>query len=683
MNKFLAFLILFAVLNSSAQAQQKQFCNQIELVNTLIYKHHINPKALNDSLSVKVWTNFIETLDPDKRYFLESDLVELEKDKYKFDNYFINNKCRFIKSYIKTFEKRLDETREILNGFYDQNFNYNIKDSLYFDASRKRGFSTRLEDKINDWNRAMKYETVTEAIKRFDDKQSFLLAFDSIKPSVKTFVLNRAICTIDEIKQHQNGFEQYVQQTFINALSTVHDPHSVYFSTAEKNAFDSAYSSNSLSFGIGIDKDERGQIIVTYVNPNSPAALENEIEAGDVLRSLKANKKTLMTSCISNQEVINFLSDKNHGTIEFEIEKSRGQIKTITLTKTMIPMEFNAVDAFVIDEEIKAGYVNIPSFYVNSESGDWRGTSLDVGKALYKLLQEKIDGLLIDLRQNAGGSMKEAIDLANLFVDGPIAILKQSDHMITIYNNKKAPIFNKPIVVLVDAYSASAAELFAGVMQDYNKAVIVGDDSYGKATSQNIFPLDHEDESLGFLKVTSEKFYRISGRSHQKQGIKPDIKISNIFSGIIDREVDYNYVLNADTLQIPEKIEPMALPLKTLSTLSKERQARSKVFQQIKKENEKLKYFILEKKERYSFIPENIYDDIQRYDSIWENISSYLEDKNFLALSLTNYDLKQEKIRKNERIDMVKSFVSKDPTVLESFRILEDLIRTQKDNITP
>jgi carboxyl-terminal processing protease len=677
MNKLLAFLILLTVFTSSTQAQQRQFCHQIELVNNLIQEHHINPKPINDSLSVKVWNNFIDALDPEKRYLLKSDLAELKEDKYMLDDFFRKKKCKFIYQYSKIFEKRLDETRDILESFYKEDFIYHTTDSLYFDATRKREFSENPEDKISDWRRAMKYETVTEAIKRFDNKKDFLMAFDSLKPKVKTFVIDRAICAIDEIKQHQNGFEHYVQELFLNALSTVYDPHTIYFNNAEKNAFDSAYSSNSLSFGISVEKNDRGQIVVAYVNANSPAALENKIEAGDILRSLKANRKTLFVSCISDQEVINFLSEESHNTIEFEVEKSRGQIKTVTLTKTIIPMEFNAVDAFVIAEDIKAGYVNIPSFYVNSESGDWRGTSLDMGKALYKLLQENIDGLLIDLRQNGGGSMKEAIDLANLFVDGPFAILKQSDQKITIFNDKTAPLFNKPIVILVDAYTASAAELFAGVMQDYKKAVIVGDHTYGKATSQNIFPLDYEDESLGFLKITSEKFYRISGKSHQKKGIQPDIYLANLLNGIASREIDYKHVLKADTLQVSENIDAFKLPVEQLDSLSRKRQHKSEAFQYISEANKKLKYLTLEKKDTYAFLPENIYDDFVIFDKIFEDISAFFEDRTFINLNYTKHDQDAESTKDNKRLEMIKSFVSKDLMVLESYRILKDFIKIQ------
>lgn len=676
-------LILITSVSFTITAQKKMFCKQIVLVNKLIEKHHISPKPLNDSLSVQVWDNFISALDPNRRYLLQSDLDTFEKDRYALDDYFKKNKCRFIKDYIKLFEKRLDETREILENLHDKDFSYSATDSLYFNANTKRGFSKDKQDKTNDWIRAMKYETVTEAIKRYNDKESFLAAFDSIKPEVKTFVIDRAICAIDEIKKHQNGFEAYVQEVFLNALSTVHDPHSVYFNNAEKNAFDSAYSSNSLSFGITTDKDDSGQIIIYGVNPNSDAALDNNIEAGDILRSLKANKKTLLTTCISNQEVINFLNDENHDTVEFEIEKPRGQVKSVLLTKSIIPMEFNSVDTFIIDEDIKAGYVNIPSFYVNTSSGDYRGTSLDMGKALYKLLQEDIDGLLIDLRLNGGGSMKEAIDLANLFVDGPIAILKQSDDIITVFNHKKASLFNKPIVIIVDAYTASAAELFAGVMQDYKKAVIVGDDTYGKATSQSIIPLDPENESLGFLKLTSEKFYRISGKSHQKKGVQPDIPISNIFKDITDREMDYKHVIESDTLMVSEQVNTFNLPLEKLKKFSIERQKNNKIFNEIVNANKRLKYYVLEKKEVYPFTPEFIHKDMKEFNDVYDDIFAYIEDKEFFNIKLTHYDKTHQDIKYRERLETIKTYISGEPTIFESFRILKDFVQINSNDNTP
>lgn len=663
------------------KAQHKQFCRQIELLNNLVDTHHINLKPLNDSLSAQVWNNFIAALDPNKTYFVKPDLESFQVDKYALDNYFKKSKCKFIKPYIKTLKQRLDESREILESFYTEEFSYSSKDSLYFDSSRKGGYSLDKDDKKEDWLRAMKYETVTEAIKRFDTKESFQKKFDGIKPEVKRFVLDRAICVINEIEQHQNGFDQYVEEIFLNALANVYDPHTIYFNRAEKTAFETTYSSNSLSFGLSTDKDEKGQIIITYVNPNSPAAQEKKITEGDILRSLKTESKNLATTCLSNQEVINFLSNDAHKTIEFEIEKSRGQIKTIVLTKTIIPMEYNAIDALVIDESINAGYLNIPSFYVNSESGDWRGTSLDTGKALYKLFQEDIEGLLIDLRQNGGGSMKEAVDLANLFVDGPMAILKQKDNIITVYNNRKAALFNKPIVIIVDAYTASAAELFAGVMQDYKRAVIVGDNTFGKATSQNIFQLDPEKEDLGFLKITLEKFYRISGKSHQKVGITPDISIHNIFKDIVDREIDYKYVIEADTLQVSEEINSFNLPVEKLKQFSLERQKNNEMFKKIRSSNDRLKYFIKEKKGAYPFLPERVYDDVKTYDDLWNDIYSYFENKNLLSLKLTAYDQNEDENKKN-RMESLKTYASGDPIILESYLILKDLIEI-KDSKQP
>lgn len=674
-------IFIFCSACQAINAQQKQFCTQIELVNNLIETHHISPKPLNDSLSVQVWENFITALDPNKRFFIKSDIISFEDDKFAIDDYFKKSKCKFIKPYIKTLEQRLEETRVILESFYNEEFTYSPNDSLYFDATREGGYSLNQSDKEEDWLRSMKYETVTEAIKRFDTKESFIKKFDSIKPEVKTFVLDRAICAINEIEQHQNGFNQYVQEIFLNALSTANDPHTVYFNNAEKSAFDTAFSSNSLSFGIGTDKNENGQIVISYVNPNSPAAQDKKLEAGDILRSLNTKSKTLATACLSNQEVVNFLSDEAHKTVEFEIEKSRGQIKRVSLSKTIIPVEYNAVDALVINKDIKAGYVNIPSFYVNSESGDWRGTSLDMGKALYKLFQEDIDGLLIDLRQNGGGSMKEAVDLANLFIDGPMAILKQKDDIITVYNHRKAPLFNKPIVIIIDAYTASAAELFAGVMQDYQKGVIVGDNSYGKATSQNIFQLDPENENLGFLKITSEKFYRISGKSHQKEGIIPDVMISNIFKDITDREIDYKHVIEADTLQVSEPIDTVRLPVEKLNELSLERQKNNEFFNMIKDSNQKLKHYILDKKIAYPFLPEHIYEDIKNYDEVWDSMFSYFENKQLFTLNMTSYDKKQENSKNIDRLETIKTFASGDPIILESYYILKDLIEINNSTL--
>ena len=675
------FILIFIILLLNVcltNAQQRTFCKQIKLVNDLLQTHHFNPKTIDDSLSVAIWQNFIQTLDPNKRYFLKNDLANFEKDKYQLDDYFKKERCKFIKPYVKTFEKRLKETKDILNDIRSENFEYPTTDTLYFDADREKTFMKNEADRKEDWQWFMRYETLSEATKRFEDKQDFIAQFDSIKPEVKNYVIDQTICAIDEILQHQNGFDTYVYEIFINSISTVYDPHSMYFNSAEKNAFEGSLSTNNLSFGIWTDKNDAGQIVVSYINPNSPAAFDNQIEVGDVLRSLKSGKSTLKTACLSNQEVVNFLTDKAHQVVGFEIEKSRGQIKIINLTKTNIPVEYNAVDTFIIDEDIKAAYVNIPSFYINTESGDWRGTSLDMGKALYKIMQEKAEGLIIDLRQNSGGSMKEAADLSNLFIDGPVAILKEKKRIISIYHDKSATVFKKPIVIMVDAYTASAAELFAGVLQDYGRAVIVGTETYGKATSQFIYELDPEDEQLGFQKITLEKFYRISGKSHQNQGIKPDIHISNLYENISKRENNHKYALIADTLEVSEIIEKFKLPLDTLNTKSQKRQENSETFQNIRHFNNQLQAQIFYKKKTIPFQPEFVYDNMNSYNSAWEDISEYFEDRSYLELRQTSTDQQTDTATNDKRIEMIMKYTAGDPTVFEAYHILKDLIKINK-----
>jgi carboxyl-terminal processing protease len=327
----------------------------------------------------------------------------------------------------------------------------------------------------------------------------------------------------------------------------------------------------------------------------------------------------------------------------------------------------------LIDKEFKAGYVNLPGFYINSESNDWRGTSLDMGKALYKLLQDNVEGLLIDLRQNGGGSMKEAVDLANLFIDGPVTILKQKDNIITVYNDEAASLFNKPIVIIVDSYSASAAELFAGVMQDYGKAVIVGDVTFGKATSQNIYPLNPDEEQLGFLKITSELFYRVTGKSHQKSGLIPDIQIANLFTGLAEREVDYPYVLEAEALDVSESISSNSLPIEKLKLSSLNRQNESEVFKNIKAVNTNLTDYIYNRKTAYPFLPESVFEDYNSYKKLWDDVLDYFQEKEYLAFKLTTYDSTKDDKTNKQRLENFKKYAASDPVILESYQILKEL----------
>ena len=670
-------LLCFSIAFVNSFAQHRTLCKKIERVNDLIQSYHVKPQPIDDDYSVSVWQNFVEVLDPDHKYLLQTDIESFSEDKYKLDDYFLDGQCRFIKSYTKTLSKRLKQTKDILVDLKDVAFEYPETDSIYFNKNKTRGYSENLADLKDDWLWLMRYSVLREAGKRYDDKQALLDNFERIKPELQEYVINKAICAINEIQNHPEGFDEYIHELLLNAMTGVNDPHSVYFNNSEKNAFDNSLSSSNESFGIWTDKNDEGQIVISYVNSNSPAALKNQIEVGDILRSLKHKRNQINTSCVSNREVINFLNNEDYKEVEFEIEKSRGQIKTVLLTKTNIPVEYNAVDAFIINKDIKAGYVNVPGFYLNTDNYA-RGTSLDMGKALYKLALDKVDGLIIDLRKNGGGSMKEAVDLVNIFLDGPMSILRQNEDIVTISNDDNANFFKKPIIIMVDAYTASAAELFAGTMQDYNRAVIVGDNTYGKATMQYVYEVDPERKDYGFLKITTDKFYRVTGKSHQVFGIQPDIHITSLYEDFSSRERDLSHAIIPDTLNISEQINTFELSKEFLKQKSEERQNNSEIFKQIKTFNEQLDAEINYKSAAYALKVGAVYEDSKSYEQIWENINAYFQDQKYIAFEKTTYDQKFVKTKDQKRMELIMEYSSGDPMILESFRILEDLISLKK-----
>ncbi len=686
MFKRFSFLCCFLCLINTLQAQESvAFCDQLQALKSLVNEKHFQPKHVDDSLSSGVFNVFLSKLDERKRLFLQEDISAFDKDKYSIDDFIASNDCSFIEKYSQILSKRINDVKHIISGFETQSLNYSGNDTLRFKPDASATYFKNESQLKSFWSKRIRHNVLYEIIEKDSVLASIKKNFKRLEKEIKPKIIQKELCKLDELLNRHGSLEQYVQEAFLNAYLAYHDPNSIFFNASDKATYVNQLSNDQLSFGIITSKSDNGNIIISHIIPGSPAFVDGNFDTNDIIKSLESNGQLLETYCVSNQDVLAFTNNEKHNTITFKIKKQNGNVKSITLTKTKTKIEENSVTGYLIENEVKLGYIRINSFYSDFESPNGLGVANDVAKELYKLQKEQIEGLIIDLRFNGGGSMKEATDLSGMFINrGPLSIVKYSDgETYTIRDMNRGALFTKPIIILINNFSASASEFFAAAMQDYNRAIIIGASSYGKASAQGIVPLD-EASDFGFSKLTIEKFYRITGKSHQSQGVIPDIELPNLYDNFKTEEKYTDYALQNDSVTPTLTFVPKPpFPLEKLRSNSEKRISNSNAFGAVKQLNQLIidNYFELET--AYKLTVDNVYKFKEDYHSKWDTYSALIDFKN-LNLSIENTDSTDEVLLYNDTQktinDALLNDIKTDIYISEAYYILNDFINLKTTN---
>lgn len=672
-------LLLFMVSIFGYSQDKEQFCYQVTALKIAIETKHYQPKIINDSLSTHVFDLFLDSLDEDKRLFTKSDVTQFENDRFALDDYINTGNCVFITKYATVLSRRIEDTKRVISEIENEDFDYSGKDTLVFKPDSKFRYFKNDNAIKRYWSKRLRYNilyTLVENDSVFDVIQS---NFKILERDLKPKLIQKELCKLEELKNRLGSVDNFVKEAFLNAYLHYHDPNSSFFNASEKEIFVNALSNDQLSFGIITSKNEDGDIVIVHITPGGAAFNAGDFEVNDVIKSLSTKTKTLETYCVSSEDVLAFTSDQNHTVITFKIKKQNGTLQNIELKKTKTKTEENTVSGYIIEDTSKVGYISIPSFYSNLESPNGLGLANDVAKELYKLQKENIEGLILDLRFNGGGSMKEAADLSGMFINsGPLSILRYSNgETYTIKDMNRGALFTKPIVILVNTYSASASEFFAASMQDYNRAVIIGSTTHGKASAQVIIPID-ENETLGYSKLTVEKFYRVTGQSHQAQGVIPDIILPNLYDGFNTQEAFTAYALKNDSIAGIKNFPKLKqLPIKTLKKQSLLRITNDSTFDALKRLNILIIKNYFELDTVYALTLDNVYNEMTGYKDQWKTTNAPLKNHNS-SFTVKNTTYKNEVISYNDDKKTINQSVLKDIKndvyIEEAQRVLQDLL---------
>lgn len=508
---------------------------EARVVSYILDNNHYSKLKLNDSLSSAILDAYVTDLDNNRSYFLESDVKSFEKYRFSIDEFTRNEDVQVAFEIFHVFRQRYNERMDyVMNHLIGQEFDYTIDE--YYNTDREDASWPKTEQEMNDlWRQMIKSQALS--LKLAGKKQEEI--DETLRKRYQRFIKNMAQFNAED-----------VFSVYMNCLTEAYDPHTNYFSPKASDLFRQSMSLSLEGIGARLQTDNDYTKFVEII-PGGPAEKSNAVHVNDLITAVAQGVDGEMVDVIGWRvdEVVKLIKGPKGTVVRLNILPAEtgvnGPGKIVTLVRDKIKLEDQAAKKDIISVEsagrdLKLGVITLPSFYMDFDAyqkGDpnYRSTTRDVKKLIGELQKEGIDGLVMDVRNNGGGSLAEAIDLTGLFIkEGPVVQVKNSNSRVEIgMDDDKQVVYTGPLVVITNRFSASASEIFAGAIQDYHRGVVVGESTFGKGTVQTVLDLKrfiNDPEEVGELKLTFQKFYRVTGSSTQIKGVTPDVLLPSAFS---------------------------------------------------------------------------------------------------------------------------------------------------------
>ncbi len=551
------------------------------LIKRFMEKNHYKPLVWNDSASAMLYKKWLEDLDEEKLFFTQKEMVVLERYKTNLDDEMNGKGWEFFTTSINLLSTRIKKADSIVAAYLTKPVDFSKPDNIEWPL---KTYATNEQEFVKNWQRYLKWQLLSKISNKYIAKNivssnTLPADFAKLETEERIKIKRREGIYFSAIIQTPTLFLNEKQDEYLNAIAWCYDPHSNYFNLKEKDEFDAAGSAMEYSAGISFSENDKGDKAIDYLQPGGSAWKSGQLHKGDVLIKLKVNGKESDIEDVSEKEVAELLEAAGNSNVELTVRTAADEVKTITLAQEKITSDEGIVKSYVIKGKNNIGYINLPGFYSreedNEEEDNFNGCANDVSKEIIKLRKDNIGGLIIDLRNNGGGSMWEAMQLAGIFIDaGPVASYKEKTGKIQMLKDpNRGTIYDGPLIVLINGASASASEFLSATLQDYNRALIVGGTTYGKGTAQEVLPLDTLKQDANkkyqdFVKVTGGKFYRINGSTVQWKGVEPDIALPDIYADISFKEKANESALVPDMSKLGNFKPLPPLPINDLKTKS-------------------------------------------------------------------------------------------------------------------
>ena len=550
---FAPLMTLMFCFNSPQNDEEKMQTIMISVKNTLSYLHY-SPKPINDAYSADVFDKYLEMMDPAKKFLLQSDVDEFTKHKTKLDDYLNRGDISFFNLTVDRLNARTKEVEKLSQDILSKPINFDENEELILEPKLK-AYPKNQEELRNEWKKFIKYnilqeiETLNAKEQTQKEKKDSVNKFklkDTIKLQILTPQQKQAKAT-DEVKDLLTSmFKRYDKRkkmdwfsVYMNAYTEVFDPHTNYFSPQDKEDFDVSFKGKVIGIGATI-QEKKGKILIGTLVVGAPAWKSKQISEGDEILKVKSKKdeEPINVTGMLVDEAVRFIRGEKGSEVVLTLRKKDGSIKEVKMIREEVAIEDTFARSIIVNSPNgkKYGFINLPGFNADFEDAKGRNASDDIKAELIKLKAQNVEGIILDLRNNGGGSLTEVVDIMGLFMkNGPVVQVKDGNGKIQVLKNKQNdPIWTGPLVIMQNELSASASEILAGAMQDYGRAVIVGSpQSFGKGTVQTFVELNrflNTSDDFGALKLTIQKFYRVNGKSTQLKGVDSDIPMKDIFT---------------------------------------------------------------------------------------------------------------------------------------------------------
>ena len=689
------FLLLFLLVGSTSFANLKITNDQdpekdkvlISVLNYMLTKGHYNQKELNDDFSEMVFNNFIADLDPSKRYFTKIDIKEFSKYKYQIDNQLKESDIAFYSLVYGRFLEKIKNAKNYYNAILKKPFNYKKDEVIDLDF-KAIDYAKTEKELLNFWRKQLKLQTIDKIRdqenldeEEFKKDQSFKKrSFSTLEKKARADVMEsmeNLYIRIDEL-EHRDWFS-----TYLNSITEAFGPHTIYMPPNIKESFDQDMSGKVEGIGARLQKKGIYTHIVELVS-GGPAWKQGDLEDGDIiLKVAQENEDPVDIVGMRLDDAIKFIKGPKDTKVSLTVKKKiDGSTQVITITRDIVQLEETFVKSSVVEKDGKKyGVIDLPKFYINFDDRNFRDSAKDMEKEIERLKEENVEGLLIDLRNNGGGSLDTAIKIAGLFVDkGPVVQVKYRNETPIVKQDVDNRIqWKGSLVLLVNELSASASEIFAAAMQDYNRAVILGgNQTYGKGTVQNILPINkfypNYKNDLGYLKMTIQKFYRINGGSTQVEGVYSDIAMPTRFSYMKYGERDLEGALPWD--KVPQASYSQVNTYSNFSdvvTTSIERINKDPKFQLIDEYAKWLKK--VQDDSSFSLNYKEYQKESKLSDAYAEKFKSVFKYQSGLAFNSPSYEIPLFEVNKDlkEKREAWHENLSKDLYISEALNVLSQL----------
>ena len=569
-----AFYIFFAVsvgfylLTAISVPSKKEFVSNdkdrllIELISHVLQRGHFNVKSLNDEMSEKIFHTYLESIDGQKRFFLQSDYREFSKYMYRIDDQFRELDLTFFDLTYKRLILRMNEVESLYASLLSRPFDFEKKESFDMDYEEQL-FPLSQTSRAEKWRKQLKLSTLSvlyDKVQEAEKKEGESTA-DYVSPSWVVLEEEARTTTRENMEDYFDLMNDLERKDwfdiYLNAFVLQFDPHTNYFNPDDKDRFDMNMSGKFEGIGARLSKRDQAIKVVDII-VGGPLWRDQLMEVGDEIQLVRQEDGDAVDiRSMRLDDAIKLIKGPKGSTVHLTIKKVDGAIETIPVKRDLVVLEESYARSSVINRfDKKYGLIHLPKFYVDFKSYKERNAAHDVEQEIVNLKEASIEGLIIDLRNNGGGSLQTVVDIAGLFIDkGPIVQVKSTVNKTEVLQDRDDKIlWDGPMVILVNELSASASEILAAALQDYERAIVLGSkQTFGKGTVQNVVDLNRflsnsTYGNLGALKITTDKFYRINGGSTQLEGVKSDVITPDRYSYVDVGERDEDNPMSWDQI---------------------------------------------------------------------------------------------------------------------------------------